>query len=394
MAKLPLPKSYSADFQNPRVKPVGDVEIDWDNPITRGLKFWPVFVGNKAIDLVSGQTGVNAGTITGGVSKEGKTLISGGTSQVAFSDVYHGIGTGAFTQLVRFNWDGNPANFQTPISLPTVNEVGMYTPQEAGGAFSSDADASGTIAYSPDKVIQDQFDTFSICKGDGSSIQDGFVNGILQSGGLARNYTEGGTSGITLFNGQGSEYGHGGLLFAAVWNRRLTDSEQLEMARTPYQILKPKVEPVYWTVGGAIPGGDTIIIDAGSYTVTGTDVNPLVNFNLTTESGSYATIGTALNTPIAFNIDIESDSYEVTGTDLNILKSTLITLDSGAYSVTGTDVLIGLALNMTLDAGSYIMTGTDITITVTGDSIWTDKISVSTSWGDKTPITTTWTDKG
>ncbi len=38
MAKVyPLPKLYHPDFALPGVKPVGPVEIDWDNPITEGL---------------------------------------------------------------------------------------------------------------------------------------------------------------------------------------------------------------------------------------------------------------------------------------------------------------------------------------------------------------------
>jgi len=53
MALYPLPKQYSTDFSNPKKKPVGDVEIDWSNPLTKGLKafYMPVMGGLTALIL-------------------------------------------------------------------------------------------------------------------------------------------------------------------------------------------------------------------------------------------------------------------------------------------------------------------------------------------------------
>ena len=44
MAILKLPKQYSPDFSSPKVKPVGPVELDWGNPITKGLDFYEAFI--------------------------------------------------------------------------------------------------------------------------------------------------------------------------------------------------------------------------------------------------------------------------------------------------------------------------------------------------------------
>ena len=56
MAFLPLDKKFNPDFSIPGKKPVGGVEIDWSNPITRGLKTYLHLneKGTTARNLVDG----------------------------------------------------------------------------------------------------------------------------------------------------------------------------------------------------------------------------------------------------------------------------------------------------------------------------------------------------
>ena len=55
MGMLKLPKEFLPGFGQPGVKPTGPLEIDWDNPLTRGLSHCFVFDSNEVGDLVTGR---------------------------------------------------------------------------------------------------------------------------------------------------------------------------------------------------------------------------------------------------------------------------------------------------------------------------------------------------
>ncbi len=56
MGLLRLPKQLAAGFRLRGRQPTGPVEIDWHNPITRGLRFYLLFGAMGTTDLVSGKT--------------------------------------------------------------------------------------------------------------------------------------------------------------------------------------------------------------------------------------------------------------------------------------------------------------------------------------------------
>ena len=54
MGIILLPDEYSTDFSDPRIKPVGLVEINWDNPLTRGLIFAAYYEYNESRAILGG----------------------------------------------------------------------------------------------------------------------------------------------------------------------------------------------------------------------------------------------------------------------------------------------------------------------------------------------------
>lgn len=104
-----------------------------------------------------------------------------------------------------------------------------------------------------------------------------------------------------------------------------------------------------------------IVLESGSYTVTGEGVGLGGQYALAAASGSYAVTGTDVNLN-HYRMTAESGSYGVTGTDVN-LNRYIMTADSGSYAVTGTDVNLN-SYKMTAESGSYAMTGTDVELTI------------------------------
>lgn len=171
-----------------------------------------------------------------------------------------------------------------------------------------------------------------------------------------------------------------------------------------------------WEGGDLAVGGETIVIDSGSYATTGTDIPLTASLNITTLSGTYSVTGTdviLVDPPIGFTLEIESGSYSISGTELLLTAGFNTVLDSGSYVVSGTETpffaafnvqaesgvyaLTGTELNldfignMTIESGSYIMTGTAINLIDSGN-IWLDLTPTVTTWTDESGISTTWTD--
>lgn len=171
-----------------------------------------------------------------------------------------------------------------------------------------------------------------------------------------------------------------------------------------------------WEGGDIAAAGEIIVIDSGSYSVTGIDIPLTADLNIATEAASYLVVGTdviLVDPPIGFTLEIESGSYSISGTDLLLKSEFNVVVDSGLYSVTGTDIpifasfnvqnesgsyaLVGTDLilafvgNMTIESGSYIITGTDINLIDSGN-IWIDVAPVTTTWTDESGASTTWID--
>jgi len=198
----------------------------------------------RVYDLVSGTFGVKTGTIGKGFDKEGSFVSADGGDSILFADVVHDIGTGAYTMAARYTWDGDAASFQTIMSLPNNSEVGIYWNVSN---LRQDTLGDSTCIFSGTLATANQAATLSISSSGSGVNPEGYQDGVNFIGNKTMLYTEGGTTGITLFTGQGSEYAHGKGTWFALWSRQLTNAEQKSLHDFPYQILKPVIPLQYFT---------------------------------------------------------------------------------------------------------------------------------------------------
>ena len=251
MSFLKLPKRFGPEFRRPRVKPTGPVEVDFSKTITDGLKFLYVPQGpNDYRDLVSGQVGTPS-NITQGVDVDGWGIGNvTDNGQVLFPDVVHDIGHGAFTMMVLYKYkDGGLNSWLTAISLPNNNDVGLYVPRRPTDLYlASDSTSSDTSNFGDLPVVSDEFALFGLSSIGNNTKAKGWKNGASDTGQINLIWNNAGTKGVTLLNGQGSEYGRGRLYAAAVFNRLLSDAEQIELSRGFYRALLKPATPQYFIV--------------------------------------------------------------------------------------------------------------------------------------------------
>lgn len=146
------------------------------------------------------------------------------------------------------------------------------------------------------------------------------------------------------------------------------------IANTP-TAMRAAFDAVIASNANAIDGGDLITIDIDIATTPGNDgVHLKSSADLTTAGDIIYTALTA-----GESIVLDSGSYALTGTAIDIRQSFAFPLDSGAYALTGTALNFSFTYNFTLENGAYNLTGTPLRISDTANP-WSVVPNVTTIW--------------
>ena len=114
----------------------------------------------------------------------------------------------------------------------------------------------------------------------------------------------------------------------------------------------------------AAGGAFEIVVDAGSYAVTGQDVTLTHAWVVPVDAGSYAVTGQDVTLTHSWVIPVDAGSYAITGQDVALDLGKTVVVDAGSYAVTGTDVDLLLSRLVVVDGGSYAITGNDVDLTL------------------------------
>ena len=231
-----LPKRFHPDFRIPGKKPVGAVEVDWSNPITRGMRLAvaPALEGNSNLvsrDLPLSSSGANWAQEQGGIRFESngyfeydkggsdvsstRTMLtimsmSGSSESIgvasansAATDEYAAVGGKVGQYFVYYFRDGNSnwITYGTPAEGQIYTLVGVSRGSVTHALWIDGSEVGVSSAYSPSIAS----DSFSV----------GQVLDLSPSSGVSTNY------------------------LSVVWDRGLSDSEIRSISKNPYQILKP-----------------------------------------------------------------------------------------------------------------------------------------------------------
>jgi hypothetical protein len=247
-----------------RTQPPGLARIDWGHPITKGLSFCAVPVGNTFLDLVSRDMGVVTGTTTPTVLARGD-----GRSRVDFARAVYGNGVSG----TKVEWPVSIARGGAAAQECTILALGGATESVDGKKYSlvSNTDNVGTgngfglaidsyqsngrgniirsdysssIGYSTELLgtnFENQLHYF------GYALSGNGTNGDWLYSGTNTTWSGGTTHGTTTTNrrariftaGLDSAQSSAGIVaLAQIWDRRLSVAEYAALYDNPWQLFR------------------------------------------------------------------------------------------------------------------------------------------------------------
>lgn len=356
MAKvLPLPKELHPDFYNPRKKPVGPVEIDWDNPLTEGLVFAEFLLNERRerIEPFTGLRSTHTGNLKFSKSSEGVAFDPegfGGVITYGASDWWD-FGADDFTVIVRSNppasgitadfsnggggnqWRLNPNFNQSAASSP-----GDYAFLTYAGSFLN-AGTSGA------NVADGEVHTWggSRTGNDLGLYRDGAL--IASNSGTPKNVTAGTNTDMQVGGWNAGASPSTQIYFALAFRKGKSAAEMKKIADKPYQILKPATPQLFFVASGG--GPITNLSLAGSIAPAG-DLQSFLSL-IQSMGGTISPSGAASK--------IASSAQGGSATAVGSIQKQVSKLVFGSTNMTGANIK---RVNAILD-GSLTPTGTVIT---------------------------------
>lgn len=350
MPVFKTPKSQHSDFQDPKRKPTGEVEIDWSNPFSKGLKF--LNLGNATgydfvRDEVLSATGTKSSLSTQ-ISNAEKCIVADGVADAGF-------------MLNTIDADANtPWEVTFKVRRSGTSNHGMILGDQEGGCYFwvrspslQFADNTPTYysfttanGYTPTAIA-----TYTITSdglGTTSSNLRFYVDGVLKDTATSR---------TTVLDLRGFIDGYNVASFAfegEVWYAKITTgvnyTENMVARQFAdfYQILKPKIPQFYFTEG-----------EAAGISIAG----QTANYNYAGVSGSVDLTGSVVVTGVTGN-------YNYTGIigAIDLTGEVIISGATGNYNYTGITGVIELGTEIIVvgQTANYNYTGIAGSVDLTG----------------------------
>jgi hypothetical protein len=331
-------------------QPQQNPQVDWQNPITRGLQAAFLPVGEKYMrDVAYGNAfDTNTGNFSGGANLVGSNVNNGGVRQTtsapdlggrltlaSYSILFIGeiLNGGSYSAI--FCKSGAAANGYSLQYDPVSSNV--YSVYHGNNSVAFPNATFAKLQNTGPHAILMSFDATE-------QISRLYIDGALSDAVSNTNAQDLGAGRFVLFGerGETNTYGTAGACNGiSAWNRKLSDAESkaltADVKQAPWQLFKPKSRRMF---AGIAAGGNTAINPgAGTLVITGAapTVSQSVNQQVNPGAGSLAFTGYA---PV-------------------ILQPQSLTSGTGALVLTGyapaVTQLAGIAVNP--GAGALTLTG-------------------------------------
>jgi len=338
-------------------QPVGPVEIDRGNPITRGLAtvYLPT-VRYPGIDLIT-------------------RVFDTATTRGVLLPSTNGV---VYSTTTSSNWSLNFAPVGITASYPALSVFTLfeqYDTTSTGAIFGGGNSATnyarfvknndGSILFGPNTntgganitgPVLNANQVYALAAVNEGNLRELFYDGVSVASS---------SSAITFLN---AAYGYAGSSFLSgnqrrigiycgyVWTRRLTVSEIKSLTDNPWQIFRPQRLFVPVQAGGAAL---TLTADSGTYSITGQTADLYYNRAISADAGAYSLDGQAAQTLRDALLSLDAGSYAITGQDASFVYGQAISADAGDYSITGQIADLTRTLVLSADSGAYSIAGQD-----------------------------------
>lgn len=407
-------------------QPQRPAQIDWNNPLTRGLAF--AQTGQIVPPWTNSGVGLEA-TADGLAAKFVRASTQYATTSIT------GIAAAPLTIACRYRLASTIANGSAYLPINLSRNADNTALCEIYMSRATDIDRVLVLSYNAGTSGQAEIITthstssFANFAGiySASNNRVAYLNGTVGTANTTNvsitNPLTNAYLGVEALAGSRSAttYFDGVIPHSAVWARALTVAELDEYFRNPWQIYASEPRRIFFGASGgttaynldAQPGGYVvsgtaatllrgIVLDAqpATYTVSGTAASIVRGYNLNAATGTFTATGAAATLLRGLSVNAAPGSFSVSGVDatLEYTQPGAYTLDAqpGSYSLTGVAATLTYTpLNAyTLDAqpASYVLTGAAATLTYAGASIWTDVGVTAATWSDVGAASSIWTD--
>lgn len=284
-------------------QPQGRVEVNWSNPLTRGLLSLITVVDGRLMDIINNVQLTPAGTayVMGGA--RGMGAIIGSSSSDAFSGTLPSIDLSTAVRGNIFVYGETSSSstaskraivYQTSGSTVIAIEFGNGTNNYIAGLKQTNTSTfpavNTGVFYSTDRP-------YFVSYGVDTSASTGalYINGVLPSTNVSAGTGsgwKGAVNGVVVGGNGASGPLNGEVWIGGLYNRALTAGEQRALAENPWQLLRPVSKRVYFTQASGLY---TMSADSGTFTITGGAANlsytPAVIYTLTANSGTFTLTG-------------------------------------------------------------------------------------------------------
>ena len=243
---IPDPRWEMPELLTPGRKPVGNVVIDWGHPLARGLKhYFLISAVGATFDLVTGVQLVKSNaskTVTNDIWKGEKVIYTGGGSVTLDIGVEAQLDITGFSRITMFcrckRTTTQPFGRLMSIHYSGSDDFRIYNRTDTGKINYALDDGT------PSNIVGNDYDT--TMKSYALS-HDGTTTRAYESGeevGSASESVNFSSADGTLTLGEASKILSNSALscrfsVAAVYDRDLSQREQIEVDRNPYQFLIP-----------------------------------------------------------------------------------------------------------------------------------------------------------
>lgn len=341
--------------------PIVPVEIDWDNQISRGLRFACCFTAPSGpIDLVQRvKPDVNETTYD-----NNKGLFQESTNTVAWDRTESKIDVQLGTIAMDFLKSSGSAATTAKLFVTTDNEFQLYRNNSLTDLTFRVGASQITRTY-PDIFSTGSYNRISARWDDTNNSRDVTVGDHNENITTSFSVTPGSTDFHILNRADGLRDCEGWTKYLYIWDRYLTQTEVDILHNNPYQLFRATQRRVYFIPSGGA-ASYTLTADSGTYTISGTDAEIDSGRNLAANSGTYSYSGTSVDLNQGFNLSADSGAYTYSGTDATLTYAPAgaydLTADSGSYSYSGTNAELDAGFNVSANSGSYSYSGTAVSL--------------------------------
>ncbi len=341
----------------------GPVQIDWSNPLTRGL----VVALNGAVSVneaVSGRPTQPNGTVSNSVMRDGVAFTSASASG-SLTIPKPAIGYGDVTFMARTIRTANAGSAYLFATYNGAAGIGIVMQHSSisnqwGTFTSSGANRVGSGESAPNDGLPHTYVSIRAANGDVENYRDG----VQKAGATGQGVFGEAESVITLHgvNGVLSVASGGATSVALMWLRRLSPSEVAAVSANPWQLFKSPQRAWRAAAGAAAYGLATA---AGAYALTGQPPALRTARKLSSSSGTYFLTGAAATALRALQTRIDRGIYVFSGTPAGIATARRLAASAGAFALSGSAAGLRSARCLSTAPGVYQLAGTTASLVYT-----------------------------